>query len=638
MKKILLFIGLIFFAQTFLSAQNSDVTFSVNEEKVITYKNQVFKLIYTVEDNSISYGLGKGYRWEFPNWKGVEVIGSPNKSTTSTIVEGKRQYSIRHIYSFKTSETGTFVFPSATFFYKDKKVQTNPVEVQVLPEIPLTDSLAAEQIFIRLELHPAKAMVGEKVRLDLRAYSLNLPSKIFCNDILEDWEVGGIYYGSNNFKPSSEKKNIMVDGILYSSRIIFSKDIYAYHEGNFKFPQKKITISSRKSPEEDFFYAKKEILETAPVELEVYALQDKKNPYPSVNGSNINFNMIDTALQSGILYLDISVEGKSDPMYFAKPYIGLEKVAKIELENTDEKFSRTAGGNNEKTFQYKISFLEKGTFDIHPEWTTWNTEKKKWNTISADSRTITVASKATISSLKKQEVATKKQEPIPHAIVFAVDLSSSMLTQDFKPSRMAFVKERLKHFFEKKTKLQQYAIVGFAGETRLLCPLTADVKSMTQSIDDIEIGKYVDGTAIGDGLMHSIKLLSQVKAPRKTIVLITDGIQNWGKFLPLFSSRIASQKGIRIVSLGIGSDKNAMTPVSKKMNGEYVYALSGGSKIDESTLKTLTQNTNGNYLRVLDEMAFDDSLDQILKTKDNAIQYTFSPIDQKLLEIYFQKF
>lgn len=636
MKRLFILIVPLLFVEALLFAQNSNVTFSVDQEKVITYKNQIFNLVYTVENNG-TYDLGKGYSWEFPTWDGMEVIGTPTKSTSSKTINGKKQFTIKHIYYFKASDTGTFVFPPATFFYRDQKIHSNPVEVEVLQEIPLTDSLAAEQIFIRLELHPTKAMVGEQVRMDLRAYGQNLPKKIACTYSLEDLGVEEIYFGRKNYRPLEQKKNIKVNGLVYPSRVIFSQEIYAHHEGNFKFPQKEITISSYKDSK-NYAYAKKEMIEIAPTELEVYALDKEENSYPSVNGSSINFNIIDTALLSGILYLDVSVNGKSDPMYFAPPYIGLEKVAKIELENTEEKFSRIPGEDNEKIFQYKISFLKKGTFNIRPEWTTWNTEKKKWTTISADSKTIMVSSKAVASNIKKKEPAIKNQEPVAHAIVFAVDLSSSMLTQDFSPSRMAFVQERLNHFFENKSKLQKHAIVGFAGETKLLCSLTADVNALTQSIDEIQIGKYVDGTAIGDGLMHSIKVLSEVKASRKTIVLITDGVQNSGKFLPLFSSKVGAQEGICIVSLGIGSDKNAMAPIRKKSNGEFVYAMSAGNKIDESTLKILTQNTNGTYLRVLNEMDFDDSLNQLLESKDKAIKNTTSPIDQKLLNIYFQNF
>ena len=186
--------------------------------------------------------------------------------------------------------------------------------------------------------------------------------------------------------------------------------------------------------------------------------------------------------------------------------------------------------------------------------------------------------------------------------------------------------------------MQRYGIVGFAGETLVFCPLTSDIQYFTQALDKIQIGKLEVGTSIGDGLMHSLEVLSHSRAIQRTIVLLTDGIQNSGKFDPLFASTIASQKGVRIVSLGLNSNEKAMAPFARKTNGGYIYKLSEGSKIDDASLLELTQKTNGIYLRVLQPTTFDQSLKQVLKTRNSEKLRTEPLVDQKLLDIYFERF
>ncbi len=637
MKNIISLFLCLLFIQTNLLAQVSKVTFSVDKERVEVSVNESFELVYVVEGEK---HLPKENNLEFPKWNRLELISGPMELKQTHLRNGKITTNINSTFWLRALDTGTFIIPPATFSFNDTVIQSNPVEVVVKPYSLPSDSLLAEQIFIKTELHPAKAMVGEQVRMDIRVYGVNLP-KIWGYDQAKKLEKEGLYIGGINYREHRRKENIIVDGKSYPSYILISTPIYAYHPGTFEIPPITMILNIQKDSVEQFFFKeyKKEVLETEPVKLEVYALNEEENPYPPVNGSKIKYKIIDSMLHQGKIYLDLTVSGSGDPIYFSPPSIGLEKVAKIQLDNVSEMISRSPkAGDNFRTFQYTISFLEKGEFEIHPKWVTWNTKMKNWDTLIAEPKTIIVPSKAAASFVEKEKEVLPSPISIPHDIIFALDLSSSMLTQDFTPSRIAFIQERIKYFINNETDLQRYGIVGFAGETGILCPLTSDTQLLEEALDNIQIGKWNDGTAIGDGLMHSLEVLSYSKAIRRTIVLLTDGVQNSGKFDPFFAAGIASQQRVKIVSLGMSTNEKAMTPFSRKTNGDFTYQLSNKNKIDDETLLDVTQKTNGVYLRVLEPEKFDEYLKQVLETENKERPMTAPSIDQRLLDIYFQGF
>lgn len=639
MKNLLPLVCLLLFAQTRLAAQTSTFTFFSDLEKIEIPVNGTFNVVYILEKKG---SLPKEYNLEFPTWNGLERLGDPITSRRTSIIYGEITHSLITTLNFRApSDPSKFIFPAATFTYGDTIIRSNPLKVVV---IPFTDSLRVNQIYIKSELYPAKAMVGELVRLDVRVYGLNLP-EISGYDLVNELQVEGLNIPKVRYRQHNRKEDIMVDGKMFPSHLICSIPVYAYHEGKFEIPSFPMGLSIKKdSSRASFFYSfRTEMVETNPIELEVVAMTGQDNPYPPLNGKEIIFELIDTALYRGQIKLDLTITGLGDPLFYTPPKLGLEKVARIQLDEITEKIARYPNKqDNQKIFEYTINFLEEGEFEIHPEWITWNTEQKNWDTIYAKPLKIFVPSKAVSSVSKKEKISVVEPEiPIPHDIIFAIDLSSSMLTQDFSPSRIDFIKERLKHFIKNESDLQRYGIVAFAGETRIICPLTSEVEVINQAIDKIEIGKLEDGTSIGDGLIHSLEVLSHSRALRRTIVLLTDGVQNSGKFDLLLSAKVARQKGVRIVSLGVGTKNDeAMVPIRRKANGDYIYGLTKNNKIDDEILKTITTKTNGVYLRVLEPSTFDKYLKQALEFRILELPRTEfpSPIDERLLDIYFKRF
>ena len=136
-------------------------------------------------------------------------------------------------------------------------------------------------------------------------------------------------------------------------------------------------------------------------------------------------------------------------------------------------------------------------------------------------------------------------------IVFALDVSTSMLAEDFKPNRLEAAKEVTQQFIEAR-KSDNMGIVVFAGEAYTKCPSTIDHNILLELLSSISSGEIDDGTAIGDGLATAINRVKDAKTKSKVIILVTDGVNNMGAIDPLTAASIAKEYGIRVYTIGIG--------------------------------------------------------------------------------------
>lgn len=180
-------------------------------------------------------------------------------------------------------------------------------------------------------------------------------------------------------------------------------------------------------------------------------------------------------------------------------------------------------------------------------------------------------------------------------IVIAMDISGSMSATDFKPTRFAAAKDVATAFVNSRTH-DNMGLVVFAGESLSLMPLTNDRAALVNAIANINMGDLNDGTAIGDGLSSAINRISQGKAKSKSIILLTDGSNNAGDVPPVTAAQIAKQKGIKIYTIGVGTNG--------KMQIADPYGFSSTTletKIDETLLKNMAQLTGGKYFRAKDE-------------------------------------
>ncbi|MBN2707925.1 MAG: VWA domain-containing protein [Calditrichaceae bacterium] len=223
------------------------------------------------------------------------------------------------------------------------------------------------------------------------------------------------------------------------------------------------------------------------------------------------------------------------------------------------------------------------------------------------------------SSSKAEEISTEGVD-----IMLALDVSSSMLAEDFKPNnRLTAVKLVAKEFVEGR-KNDRLGLVIFAGESFTQCPLTLDYGVLITLLDEIKVAEQDwDGTAIGMGIVNAVNRLRDSKAKSKVIILLTDGVNNRGQVDPITAARIAETYNIRIYTIGAGKEGTAMFPVDDPLFGrQYVPRQ---VQIDEKILKEIAEITNGHYFRAYDENKLKEiykEIGEMEKTKIEVKEFT----------------
>ena len=193
-----------------------------------------------------------------------------------------------------------------------------------------------------------------------------------------------------------------------------------------------------------------------------------------------------------------------------------------------------------------------------------------------------------------QEVSsdTLKKEGID--IMIAMDISSSMLAEDFKPNRLESAKE-LAIDFIKRRKNDRIGLVTYASVSFTQCPLTTDHDILINMMNKVKTGLLTDGTAIGVGLSNCINRLKDSKADSKIIILLTDGENNSGVIDPISAANIAREFNIKTYTIGVGSYGTAPYP-GKDVFGRQTY-YNVPSNIDEDMLSLVADTTGGVYFR-----------------------------------------
>ena len=194
-------------------------------------------------------------------------------------------------------------------------------------------------------------------------------------------------------------------------------------------------------------------------------------------------------------------------------------------------------------------------------------------------------------------------------IVLSLDLSSSMLAQDFQPNnRLEVAKARAKQFVRARQS-DRIGIVAFAGEALTQVPLTTEQAVILQAIDNLQAGQLEDGTAIGLGIATAANRLRDAPGRSRVMIVVTDGVNNRGEIDPLSAARAAAVYGIRIYGIGVGTEGVAPVPVGRDVFG--LRFENQPVKIDEALLRQIAALTGGRYFRARDGAALGQIYAQI---------------------------
>ena len=200
-------------------------------------------------------------------------------------------------------------------------------------------------------------------------------------------------------------------------------------------------------------------------------------------------------------------------------------------------------------------------------------------------------------------------------IMLSIDVSGSMLARDFKPDRLSAAKEVAGAFVADRYG-DRIGLVAFAGEAFTQSPLTTDQGTLQTLLSRIRSGLIEDGTAIGNGLATAINRLRESEAKSKVIILLTDGVNTRGEIAPMTAAEIAKAQGIRVYTIGIGTEGMAPYP-ALDMFGQMTF-VQQKVEIDEKTLSAIATQTGGRYFRATDKAklkAIYDEINQLEKSK-----------------------
>ncbi|HLU25002.1 MAG TPA: VWA domain-containing protein [Longimicrobiales bacterium] len=213
------------------------------------------------------------------------------------------------------------------------------------------------------------------------------------------------------------------------------------------------------------------------------------------------------------------------------------------------------------------------------------------------------------------------------AIMLVVDISSSMLAEDFHPrNRLAVAKQAMAEFIRGRA-FDRIGMVAFAGEALTQVPITIDYPVIFRAIEQLEVGMLEDGTAIGTAIATAANRLRQAPGESRVMILLTDGENNRGEIDPITAARAAATFDIKVYTIGVGTEGVAPIPVARGLLGGYEYA-NLPVHIDEELLTEVAKLTGGRYYRATNEAALDSiyhEIDQLEKSTVEVrryVQYT----------------
>ena len=230
---------------------------------------------------------------------------------------------------------------------------------------------------------------------------------------------------------------------------------------------------------------------------------------------------------------------------------------------------------------------------------------------------------------RKVDISSQTKSTKGIDIVMAIDVSGSMLAKDLKPNRMEALKNVAANFVDGRPN-DRIGIVVYAAEAYTKTPVTSDKAIVQDAIRGIKYDNVLqDGTGIGMGLTTAVNRLKDSKAKSRVIILLTDGVNNAGFIEPETASQIAKEYGIKVYTIGIGTNGDAMFPYAYAPNGGFLFKMMP-VEIDVNLLQAIAGNTGGKYFRANSNSKLESIYSEINKLETTEIQeLKFYDYDEK---------
>lgn len=201
-------------------------------------------------------------------------------------------------------------------------------------------------------------------------------------------------------------------------------------------------------------------------------------------------------------------------------------------------------------------------------------------------------------------------------IVISLDISGSMLAEDFKPDRLEAAKANAIKFINDRP-TDRIGLVIFSGESFTQCPITIDHNVLKEQISQVKSGMLQDGTAIGDGLATAVDRLRDARGKSRVVILMTDGVNNQGKVGPELALEIAKAYKVRVYTIGVGTEGQALSPVQTPFG---IRKQMVPVQIDEPLLRKIAKETGGVYFRATGNAKLNSIYQQIDKLEKTSVE------------------
>ncbi len=221
------------------------------------------------------------------------------------------------------------------------------------------------------------------------------------------------------------------------------------------------------------------------------------------------------------------------------------------------------------------------------------------------------------------DVSTQSSSTEGIDIMLAIDVSASMLARDLEPNRLEATKQVASEFVKGRP-ADRIGLALYAGESYTKTPVTSDKGIVMRALEELQYDNVLaNGTAIGSGLATAVNRLKNSKAESKVIILMTDGENNSGFIDPAVASELAVEYGIKVYTIGVGTNGTALTPMRVLANGRFQYG-NQEVRIDEELLQQIAADTDGRYFRATDNEKLEEiyeEIDSLEKTEIEEFRY-----------------
>jgi Ca-activated chloride channel homolog len=241
-----------------------------------------------------------------------------------------------------------------------------------------------------------------------------------------------------------------------------------------------------------------------------------------------------------------------------------------------------------------------------------------------------------IARPRKVDISSKTKTTKGVDIVLAIDVSGSMLARDLKPNRLDALKKVASEFVKERPN-DRIGIVLYASEAYTKMPVTSDKEAVEKALSEVKFDRQLqDGTGIGMGLSTAVNRLKDSKAKSKIVILLTDGVNNAGFIEPETASDIAKEFGIKVYTIGLGSNGMAESPYAYAPNGTTLLYKMAQVEIEEKLMKSIAKKTGGKYFRATSNSRLKSIYDAINKLETTEIQeLKFYDYDEKFRPLIF---